>query len=235
MGRDRGAESRPLSRGAEGALPALHLTTPERAATWLGSWPPPPAGWPGKNWTGRFQPSGWFSVCLRELENVLMQVAGARSCPPGLQRGQRKGVLTSRQICTPGAALGPQGSDPNQRNWPLGCVSSKLIRSKVSLSRGGLRAPEPQSLGPRRAQSLPGPESLSSLGRGGAGVEWPHVQGEIVTDSARKLFSSWSLNSQEKFASPRGSQSAILRLAEGGGSHTPLLSGSPLPCSLRTG
>lgn len=100
-----------------------------------------------------------------------------------------------------------------------------------SLSRGGLWAPESQSLGLRQGSEPPWTGVPEPPWGVGAGVEWPHVQGEIVNDSAKELFSSWSLNSQEKFASPRGSQSAILRLAEGGGSRTPLLSGSRCPAA----
>ncbi|XP_027416341.1 gasdermin-D isoform X3 [Bos indicus x Bos taurus] len=58
---------------------------------------------------------------------------------------------------------------------------------------------------------------------------------EGVTDSARQLLSPWSCHSQEKLASPYGSRSALLHLVEGKESHVPFLSGSPLPCSPRTG
>uniref|UniRef100_A0A4W2C2B5 Uncharacterized protein n=1 Tax=Bos indicus x Bos taurus TaxID=30522 RepID=A0A4W2C2B5_BOBOX len=58
---------------------------------------------------------------------------------------------------------------------------------------------------------------------------------EGVTDSARQLLSPWSCHSQEKLASPYGSRSVLLHLVEGKESHVPFLSGSPLPCSPRTG
>lgn len=139
-----------------------------------------------------------------------MQAAGR---PPSAElQGGKNRALTDRELCTPGAAWGPGGNDPNQRNWALGCVSSKFIHSKVGVCREERRppCPEPWSLGLAR-----------------------HREG--VTDSARQLLSPWSCHSQEKLASPYGSRSALLHLAEGKESHVPFLSGSPLPCSPRTG
>ena len=133
-----------------------------------------------------------------------MQAVG-RPPSAGLQGGKNT-ALTDRQACTPGAAWGPGGNDPNQRNWPLGRVSSKFTHSKVRVCREERRPPSPE---------------LWSLG---------HARHrEVVTDSARQFLSPWSCRSLEK---PVGAgQQSSSRWIRG----KPFLSGSPLPCSPRTG